>query len=581
MIRLTDAARQRIEKLQASYRASFSTKREELARALEQALRKAWEPEATVPLLDLVHKLAGSGAAYGFPELSRAAQTLDRVLDPLVSERRRPTEAEEALINVRFSALCGQLGESKGGLEGTLACRIGPERRALEISRLEEIPQQEHLVHILDVDLELASQLAVGLPQFGYAVRVFNRLDAFLAGFNAEPSDAIILGEAFLDTFADELGTLELGPLPLPPVLLTSPRNDFHARMEAARAGASAFFPKPLHLGALVAVLDELLMARPGQAFRVLSVGDDSRRGSSYRTALSEAGMVVSEVLNPTTIMQPLMDFSPDLILMDLNRPYLTGIEVAKVIRQLEPYRDIPMVFLGNDDAAEKRLLALDTGADDYLPKPVDAEYLVRVIRARIVRHRRLLSNISTDSLTGLLTRNAFVERLAREVSRCQRWRDPLALCVLQLERLDEIGEEHGQFEANLVLRNLARRLGGRLRSTDLVGRLGGSTFGVALVGTTAGNAKRVMDSLREGFVLRSQGSGSRVLHTDLSVGIVQYNAKSDDHGGHCEHALDLLAQAEKALSAVIGTENRLRVAGENHTDGSEQQRDQPHPGGG
>jgi diguanylate cyclase (GGDEF)-like protein len=279
--------------------------------------------------------------------------------------------------------------------------------------------------------------------------------------------------------------------------------------------------------------------------------------------------------------MQPLMDFSPDLILMDLNRPYLTGIEVAKVIRQLEPFRDIPMMFLGDDDAMERRLLALDTGADDYLAKPVDPEFLVRVIHARIARHRRLLSNTSTDSLTGLLTRGAFVDRLTREVARCERWGDPLTLCMLQLERFDEIRETHGQFEANLVLHNLSRSLVGRLRSTDLVGRCGGeSTFAVALVGTTERNAMHVIDFLRERFARRFQGSGSHVFHTDFNVGVAQYYPSSDHHGAHYEHALELIAQAEDTLSATTGTEHRLCMAGKSKSNGIEQHRDKTHTGG-
>lgn len=90
----------------------------------------------------------------------------------------------------------------------------------------------------------------------------------------------------------------------------------------------------------------------------------------------------------------------------------------------------------------------------------------------------------STDALTGLLNRRAFMQRLEQEWARCRRFPDTVvALLMFDLDHFKAINDSLGHASGDLVLRHFAGELQGGLRSTDLAGRLGGEEFAVLLPG--------------------------------------------------------------------------------------------------
>jgi DNA-binding response OmpR family regulator len=74
--------------------------------------------------------------------------------------------------------------------------------------------------------------------------------------------------------------------------------------------------------------------------------------------------------------------------------PQCSGIEMAKLIRQNNHYLDIPIVFLSSETETEKQIGALETGADEFLTKPIDPEKLISSIAARAERYRNLRKKI-------------------------------------------------------------------------------------------------------------------------------------------------------------------------------------------
>ncbi|MGZ3237433.1 MAG: response regulator, partial [Burkholderiaceae bacterium] len=82
--------------------------------------------------------------------------------------------------------------------------------------------------------------------------------------------------------------------------------------------------------------------------------------------------------------------FKPDLILMDMYMPSCTGAEIAKLIRQNNTYVNIPLIFLSGDDNIDRQVSAIETGADNFLTKPIDPENLISIISSRVQRYRTL-----------------------------------------------------------------------------------------------------------------------------------------------------------------------------------------------
>jgi PleD family two-component response regulator len=95
--------------------------------------------------------------------------------------------------------------------------------------------------------------------------------------------------------------------------------------------------------------------------------------------------------------MLQLVEFAPDLILMDMYLPDCTGLELAAVIRQQASYVSVPIVFLSAETNLQKQLQAMELGGDDFLTKPIAPEHLVSVVTARASRSR-IVRSISSGT---------------------------------------------------------------------------------------------------------------------------------------------------------------------------------------
>jgi PleD family two-component response regulator len=98
----------------------------------------------------------------------------------------------------------------------------------------------------------------------------------------------------------------------------------------------------------------------------------------SYRNSihgLCKARMQTQHVGDPMHVMEPLINFRPDLILMDVYMPGCSGLELATAIRQQRDYVGIPIVFLSAETDVEKQLSAMSLGGDDFLTKPISPDH--------------------------------------------------------------------------------------------------------------------------------------------------------------------------------------------------------------
>ncbi|EMP54129.1 diguanylate cyclase [Marinobacter santoriniensis NKSG1] len=139
------------------------------------------------------------------------------------------------------------------------------------------------------------------------------------------------------------------------------------------------------------------------------------------------------------------------------------------------------------------------------------------------VRKERLRA--MTDLLTQLPNREAWQERLSFEFNRWQRYQHPLTIAVLDIDHFKRVNDSYGHKAGDRVLQLVARELQQRLRNTDFIARYGGEEFVALFPETTAGEARQVLDSLRE-YVgkLPFHFSGEPVRIT-VSVGVSSFGA--------------------------------------------------------
>ena len=119
---------------------------------------------------------------------------------------------------------------------------------------------------------------------------------------------------------------------------------------------------------------------------RILIVEDDDDIVDVLRRTLRAEGYEVRSAHDGPVALEDLVDFAPDLVVLDLGLPGIDGIEVCDRIRSSEN-SEVPILMLTARADAEDRVTGLDSGADDYLVKPFDRAELLARIRARLRRH--------------------------------------------------------------------------------------------------------------------------------------------------------------------------------------------------
>src|SRR5215216_7648210 len=116
---------------------------------------------------------------------------------------------------------------------------------------------------------------------------------------------------------------------------------------------------------------------------RVLVVEDDAEIADVLRRSLRQEGHEVRTAGDGVEALDAAEEFVPDLVVLDLGLPRLDGVEVC---RRLRAESDVPILILTARTETEDRVRGLDTGADDYLPKPFERTELLARIRALLRR---------------------------------------------------------------------------------------------------------------------------------------------------------------------------------------------------
>jgi two-component system KDP operon response regulator KdpE len=116
----------------------------------------------------------------------------------------------------------------------------------------------------------------------------------------------------------------------------------------------------------------------------ILVIDDEPQIRRVLRSTLSFRGYEISEAATGEEGVELAGKLKPDLILLDVNLPGISGIEACKEIRRTS---DAPIIMLTVRNAERDKVVALDAGADDYVTKPFGIEELLARVRASLRRH--------------------------------------------------------------------------------------------------------------------------------------------------------------------------------------------------
>ena len=118
---------------------------------------------------------------------------------------------------------------------------------------------------------------------------------------------------------------------------------------------------------------------------KILIVEDEAKIARFVTLELEHEGYEVQCAYDGRSGLQRCLDWKPDLLILDLMLPELSGIEVCRRLRQQS---DVPIIMLTAKDDVSDKVMGLDMGADDYMTKPFAIEELLARIRVALKKHR-------------------------------------------------------------------------------------------------------------------------------------------------------------------------------------------------
>jgi diguanylate cyclase (GGDEF)-like protein len=281
---------------------------------------------------------------------------------------------------------------------------------------------------------------------------------------------------------------------------------------------------------------------------RILVVDDEPMVSRGLTTLLGKRGMTVTAVNDPLRFWTVLDETKPNLILLDLEMPKISGTELCRVVRGDPRWSELPVIFLSGhtDQASVQRMFA--AGADDYVGKPfVPAELMMR-IENRLTGVKARRAPVETDPLTGLPIAHKATEQIDRFLRLARRKSDPYSIAVLQIDAFASLANTFGRGTGDVVLRTIGELLPKSFRAEDVVGWWGGPDFTVGMYGSTKEHAaiKLTQVCSKIGNQTFLSEGGQRV-NVSCSAGVAQYQTDGDTVPALREEALKALEQVRSS----------------------------------
>ena len=288
---------------------------------------------------------------------------------------------------------------------------------------------------------------------------------------------------------------------------------------------------------------------------RVLIIDDSPQIHRLVEAWLKGDGVEIAAASTSAMGHSMAVTWRPDLILLDVDMPDMSGFDLCRHLKSDEACCKIPVVFLTGAGSPEDRVAGLNLGAADYIVKPFHpAEFQARVRAALRTKYLfdLLQQRAQIDGLTGLRNRFFLDERLATEQALIRRQLRPLACIMIDVDYFKAVNDLYGHATGDEVLRGVADVLQQITRTEDVVARYGGEEFTVLTPGVDTAGAARLAERIRHAIQELNISRGPTVLKVTCSLGVADNDPANPQA---------LIHNADVALYAAKGAgRNRVEV---------------------
>lgn len=343
-----------------------------LNQVITAAEERSLTPELHQQARHCAHNLAGSLGTFGLSLGSTVAKQLELLLT-------QHTDLTPEHLQ-QFQAGVDQLHQE-------IASKVPP-----EVNIAPPIQDRSPWLLTITSDADLISSLQSADSDW----EIVSERELIPAQLTQPPQGIIFDLDCFsqLDTGLATLSQLDRDYPHIPTVVLSYLAENISAtgtrslqqRIEIARRGVRAFLSKPLLPGQILGAVDRMLAQSRVRQAKVMIVDDDPILLAGVSGLLSQQGMTVTTLAEPSRFWELLETTTPDLLILDLDMPTHDGIELCLAVRTAPQWANLPILFL----TAHTTPLSIDrvfaAGADDFVTKPVVDDTLVTRVLNRLKR---------------------------------------------------------------------------------------------------------------------------------------------------------------------------------------------------
>lgn len=476
----------------------------EQASAAFQTHQGQLNPEQQQRAEQEAHTLAGALGMFGIhtgTDLARQIEQLLRLPQPLGTEHIEQFQAQVKTLR--------QTIEAYGPFTPT------------DVS--ESLPPLPSLL-VIDADRDWIKDLTEQASHWDWTVRAVMDLDAAQTALTQDLPQVILLDPAVADHKNQTIAFLEKVThfTPPIPVLFYGSPNGLHSRLEVARLGGKAYLEKPIVPKQVLHEVDRVLHQSQAITAKVMIVDDDPHLLQFLPPLLEPWGFKVSTLADSRLFWQTLVAAAPDLLILDVEMPHVSGMELCQIVRNDPYWQNLPIIFLTAHTEAEIVNQIFVLGADDFVSKPVVGPELVVRLVNRLERMQLSQQLWQVDTLTKAYKRQPAIPRLEQMMKRAQESQQPLSLGLVKVTNLRNINAEFDLETGDSILRQVGYALCQGCGQEDVVARWSSNEFLMGLQGIRSDDALHHIQHLCQDYLQTHQQTNDAVL-IQLDLGVVQY----------------------------------------------------------
>ncbi|MFC1748125.1 response regulator [Pseudomonadota bacterium] len=183
-------------------------------------------------------------------------------------------------------------------------------------------------------------------------------------------------------------------------------RQDSETRLLAVRAGINQFLVAPIDSGVLIQSLNKGRSVVRQEQFKVLIVNDEAEAGDYYSNLLKNTLIETNTLSDPLVAIDTITSDKPNLIILDFEPSVCSGPELAAMIRIDKEFDHIPIIVLYAEKNLGQQVIDMNLSGDDFIPKPVDPEFLLATVTSRLKRTQQLTH--LKNNLESMLRENKY-----------------------------------------------------------------------------------------------------------------------------------------------------------------------------